>query len=173
MHVSRQEEHITSQQASSQKDHVMRRPKQKNTGPVCSMSPKLQMWAALLWWSLITAGSCSPLSLLPPIELVCLTRRERVRMKGIKGALAPITAWINVNLFFVFSVLTEVFPPSFQLESKRDAFSPVLLQFCTDCKNPVTVIRGLAGSLRLSKFTCSQVYFKNARASTSRSCWQN
>lgn len=38
-----------------------------------------------------------------------------------------------------------------QLESKRDAFSPVLLQFCTDSKNPVTVIRGLAGSLRLSK----------------------
>jgi len=37
------------------------------------------------------------------------------------------------------------------LESKRDAFSPVLLQFCTDSKNPVTVIRGLAGSLRLSK----------------------
>lgn len=41
---------------------------------------------------------------------------------------------------------------SLQLESKRDAFSPVLLQFCTDSKNPITVIRGLAGSLRLSKF---------------------
>ena len=40
-------------------------------------------------------------------------------------------------------------PP--QLESKRDAFSPVLLQFCTDPKNPITVIRGLAGSLRLSE----------------------
>lgn len=40
---------------------------------------------------------------------------------------------------------------AFQLESKRDAFSPVLLQFCTDPKNPVTVIRGLAGSLRLSE----------------------
>lgn len=37
-----------------------------------------------------------------------------------------------------------------QLESKRDAFSPVLLQFCTDPKNPITVIRGLAGSLRLN-----------------------
>ncbi|CAB1351554.1 unnamed protein product [Coregonus sp. 'balchen'] len=36
------------------------------------------------------------------------------------------------------------------LESKRDALSPVLLQFCTDPKNPVTVIRGLAGSLRLN-----------------------
>ncbi|KAJ8275429.1 hypothetical protein COCON_G00071810 [Conger conger] len=36
------------------------------------------------------------------------------------------------------------------LESKRDAFSPVLLQFCTNPKNPVTVIRGLAGSLRLN-----------------------
>ncbi|XP_005939265.2 lysine-specific demethylase 6B [Haplochromis burtoni] len=40
--------------------------------------------------------------------------------------------------------------PSIYLESKRDAFSPVLLQFCTDAKNPVTVIRGLAGSLRLN-----------------------
>uniref|UniRef100_K7FUK6 Lysine-specific demethylase 6B n=1 Tax=Pelodiscus sinensis TaxID=13735 RepID=K7FUK6_PELSI len=39
--------------------------------------------------------------------------------------------------------------PSIYLESKRDAFSPVLLQFCTDPKNPITVIRGLAGSLRL------------------------
>ncbi|XP_062870702.1 lysine (K)-specific demethylase 6B, b isoform X2 [Trichomycterus rosablanca] len=40
--------------------------------------------------------------------------------------------------------------PSIYLESKRDAFSPVLLHFCTDPKNPVTVIRGLAGSLRLN-----------------------
>lgn len=40
--------------------------------------------------------------------------------------------------------------PSIYLESKRDAFSPVLLQFCTDSKNAVTVIRGLAGSLRLN-----------------------
>uniref|UniRef100_A0A1B8XY64 Lysine-specific demethylase 6B n=1 Tax=Xenopus tropicalis TaxID=8364 RepID=A0A1B8XY64_XENTR len=40
--------------------------------------------------------------------------------------------------------------PSIYLESKRDAFSPILLQFCTDPKNPITVIRGLAGSLRLN-----------------------
>ncbi|XP_058483243.1 uncharacterized protein LOC131458291 [Solea solea] len=40
--------------------------------------------------------------------------------------------------------------PSIYLESKRDAFSPVLLQFCCDPKNAVTVIRGLAGSLRLN-----------------------
>ncbi|XP_034033690.1 lysine-specific demethylase 6B-like isoform X2 [Thalassophryne amazonica] len=40
--------------------------------------------------------------------------------------------------------------PSIYLESKRDAFSPILLQFCTDPKNAVTVIRGLAGSLRLN-----------------------
>ncbi|KAM6970541.1 uncharacterized protein FYW47_005781 [Aplochiton taeniatus] len=40
--------------------------------------------------------------------------------------------------------------PSIYLESKRDAFSPVLLQFCTDPKNAVTVIRGLAGSLRIN-----------------------
>lgn len=54
----------------------------------------------------------------------------------------PVSTTFNVLLlFFVF----------LQLESKRDAFSPVLLQFCTDPKNAVTVIRGLAGSLRLSK----------------------
>uniref|UniRef100_UPI00398F6080 lysine-specific demethylase 6B isoform X2 n=1 Tax=Pristiophorus japonicus TaxID=55135 RepID=UPI00398F6080 len=40
--------------------------------------------------------------------------------------------------------------PSIYLESKRDAFSPVLQQFCTDPKTPITVIRGLAGSLRLN-----------------------
>ncbi|CAL8362860.1 unnamed protein product [Lota lota] len=40
--------------------------------------------------------------------------------------------------------------PSIYLESKRDSFSPVLLQFCTNPKNAVTVIRGLAGSLRLN-----------------------
>lgn len=45
-----------------------------------------------------------------------------------------------------------------QLESKRDAFSPVLLQFCTDPKNPVTVIRGLAGSLRLGTFTLRNLF---------------
>lgn len=46
---------------------------------------------------------------------------------------------------------SDVVYSCFQLESKRDAFSPVLLQFCTDSKNAVTVIRGLAGSLRLSE----------------------
>uniref|UniRef100_A0A8C4Z1R8 [histone H3]-trimethyl-L-lysine(27) demethylase n=1 Tax=Gadus morhua TaxID=8049 RepID=A0A8C4Z1R8_GADMO len=40
--------------------------------------------------------------------------------------------------------------PSIYLESRRDSFSPVLLQFCTNPKNAVTVIRGLAGSLRLN-----------------------
>lgn len=28
----------------------------------------------------------------------------------------------------------------------------MLLQFCTDPRNPITVIRGLAGSLRLSEY---------------------
>ena len=60
------------------------------------------------------------------------------------------------TFFFLFTVLilssTIQNCISVQLESKRDAFSPVLLQFCTDPKNAVTVIRGLAGSLRLSKF---------------------
>ncbi|KAI5621201.1 lysine-specific demethylase 6A isoform X2 [Silurus asotus] len=39
--------------------------------------------------------------------------------------------------------------PSIYLESKRDAFFPPLHQFCTNAANPVTVIRGLAGALKL------------------------
>ncbi|KAL1765273.1 male-specific histocompatibility antigen H-YDb [Sigmodon hispidus] len=39
--------------------------------------------------------------------------------------------------------------PSIYLESKRDAFFPPLQQFCINPKNPVTVIRGLAGALKL------------------------
>ncbi|CAM9197596.1 unnamed protein product, partial [Lampetra planeri] len=35
------------------------------------------------------------------------------------------------------------------LENKRDAFFPPLHQFCTNPTNPVTVIRGLAGALKL------------------------
>ncbi|KAM7380230.1 hypothetical protein PAMP_003542 [Pampus punctatissimus] len=36
-----------------------------------------------------------------------------------------------------------------KLENKRDAFFPPLHQFCTNSANPVTVIRGLAGALKL------------------------
>ncbi|XP_073768997.1 lysine-specific demethylase 6A isoform X4 [Danio rerio] len=39
--------------------------------------------------------------------------------------------------------------PSIYLENKRDAFFPPLHQFCTNTANPVTVIRGLAGALKL------------------------
>ncbi|KAF4027328.1 hypothetical protein G4228_018787, partial [Cervus hanglu yarkandensis] len=39
--------------------------------------------------------------------------------------------------------------PSIYLESKRDAFFPPLHQFCINPQNPVTVIRGLAGALKL------------------------
>uniref|UniRef100_Q3TRX5 [histone H3]-trimethyl-L-lysine(27) demethylase n=1 Tax=Mus musculus TaxID=10090 RepID=Q3TRX5_MOUSE len=39
--------------------------------------------------------------------------------------------------------------PSIYLENKRDAFFPPLHQFCINPKNPVTVIRGLAGALKL------------------------
>ncbi|XP_056607417.1 lysine (K)-specific demethylase 6A, like isoform X1 [Triplophysa dalaica] len=39
--------------------------------------------------------------------------------------------------------------PSIYLENKRDAFFPPLHQFCTNLSNPVTVIRGLAGALKL------------------------
>ncbi|XP_060232842.1 histone demethylase UTY-like isoform X2 [Meriones unguiculatus] len=39
--------------------------------------------------------------------------------------------------------------PSIYLENKREAFLPPLHQFCINPKNPVTVIRGLAGALKL------------------------
>ncbi|XP_016106778.1 lysine-specific demethylase 6A isoform X6 [Sinocyclocheilus grahami] len=39
--------------------------------------------------------------------------------------------------------------PSIYLENKRDAFFPPLHQFCTNAANPATVIRGLAGALKL------------------------
>uniref|UniRef100_A0A8C1DTA7 [histone H3]-trimethyl-L-lysine(27) demethylase n=1 Tax=Cyprinus carpio carpio TaxID=630221 RepID=A0A8C1DTA7_CYPCA len=39
--------------------------------------------------------------------------------------------------------------PSIYLENKRDAFFPPLHQFCANAANPVTVIRGLAGALKL------------------------
>ncbi|XP_041807463.1 lysine-specific demethylase 6A [Chelmon rostratus] len=39
--------------------------------------------------------------------------------------------------------------PSIYLENKRDAFFPPLHQFCSNPTNPVTVIRGLAGALKL------------------------
>ncbi|XP_028291261.1 LOW QUALITY PROTEIN: lysine-specific demethylase 6A [Gouania willdenowi] len=39
--------------------------------------------------------------------------------------------------------------PSIYLENKRDAFFPPLHQFCTNPANPITVIRGLAGALKL------------------------
>jgi len=36
-----------------------------------------------------------------------------------------------------------------QLENKKEAMSRALADFCTDPKNPVTVIRGLAAALKL------------------------
>ncbi|KAM9834037.1 lysine-specific demethylase 6B-like [Syngnathus typhle] len=54
--------------------------------------------------------------------------------------------------------------PRIYLESKRDPFSPVLLQFCTDPKNPVTVIRRLAGSLRINLGLCSTKSLVEANA---------
>ncbi|XP_061619887.1 lysine-specific demethylase 6B isoform X2 [Phyllopteryx taeniolatus] len=85
-------------------------------------------------------------------EIIRSCKGERVKGKFRESFLLPA--------FSVKPILTseEQIPrdklnpptPSIYLESKRDAFSPVLLQFCTDPKNPVTVIRGLAGSLRIN-----------------------
>lgn len=49
----------------------------------------------------------------------------------------------------MISFLTSCFLSVDQLENKRDAFFPPLHQFCTNPSNPVTVIRGLAGALKL------------------------
>ncbi|KAL0994144.1 hypothetical protein UPYG_G00118310 [Umbra pygmaea] len=85
-------------------------------------------------------------------EVIRACKASKVKGKFKESYLLPA--------FSVKPVLSTVTPvpreklspptPSIYLESKRDAFSPVLLQFCTDPKNPVTVIRGLAGSLRLN-----------------------
>ncbi|KAF7663507.1 hypothetical protein LDENG_00209040 [Lucifuga dentata] len=44
---------------------------------------------------------------------------------------------------------SSIFLENIYLENKRDAFFPPLHQFCTNPSNPVTVIRGLAGALKL------------------------
>ncbi|XP_036380037.1 lysine-specific demethylase 6B-like [Megalops cyprinoides] len=85
-------------------------------------------------------------------EVIRACRGARVQGKFRESYLLPA--------FSVKPILTTELPipreklnpptPSIYLESKRDAFSPVLLQFCTNPKNAVTVIRGLAGSLRLN-----------------------
>lgn len=58
---------------------------------------------------------------------------------------------LNVVQFFDHLFLTSCFLSGAQLENKRDAFFPPLHQFCTNPSNPVTVIRGLAGALKLGK----------------------
>uniref|UniRef100_A0A3Q3L0Q1 Lysine-specific demethylase 6B n=1 Tax=Labrus bergylta TaxID=56723 RepID=A0A3Q3L0Q1_9LABR len=85
------------------------------------------------------------------------TAAEVIRACNVKGKfkesfLLPAFS-VKPNIAVVTPIPREKLnppTPSIYLESKRDAFSPVLLQFCTDPKNAVTVIRGLAGSLRLN-----------------------
>lgn len=45
--------------------------------------------------------------------------------------------------------------PSVYLESKKDAFSPQLQDFCL--KHPIAVVRGIAGALKLGMFNISIV----------------
>uniref|UniRef100_A0A7N6FII0 Lysine-specific demethylase 6B n=1 Tax=Anabas testudineus TaxID=64144 RepID=A0A7N6FII0_ANATE len=94
-----------------------------------------------------------------PLEEISIknTASEIIRAARVKGKFKES---FLLPAFSVKPIMTSEEPipreklnpptPSIYLESKRDAFSPVLLQFCTDPKNPVTVIRGLAGSLRLN-----------------------
>uniref|UniRef100_A0A673GKV8 Lysine-specific demethylase 6B n=1 Tax=Sinocyclocheilus rhinocerous TaxID=307959 RepID=A0A673GKV8_9TELE len=82
----------------------------------------------------------------------CCFRGARVKGKFKESFLLPALS-VKPVLTTELPILREKLnppTPSIYLESKRDAFSPVLLQFCTDSKNPISVIRGLAGSLRLN-----------------------
>nr|XP_046266809.1 lysine (K)-specific demethylase 6B, b isoform X2 [Scatophagus argus]XP_046266810.1 lysine (K)-specific demethylase 6B, b isoform X2 [Scatophagus argus]XP_046266811.1 lysine (K)-specific demethylase 6B, b isoform X2 [Scatophagus argus] len=85
-------------------------------------------------------------------EVVRACKETRVNGKFKESFLLP-TFSVKPNIRSEIPIPREKLnppTPSIYLESKRDAFSPVLLQFCTDPKNAVTVIRGLAGSLRLN-----------------------
>ncbi|KAM3869303.1 lysine (K)-specific demethylase 6B, b [Diretmus argenteus] len=85
-------------------------------------------------------------------ELIRACRGARVKGKFKESYLLPAFS-VKPNISMETIIPREKLnppTPSIYLESKRDAFSPVLLQFCTDPKNAVTVIRGLAGSLRLN-----------------------
>ncbi|XP_044038783.1 lysine-specific demethylase 6B isoform X2 [Siniperca chuatsi] len=97
-----------------------------------------------------------------PLEEISIKNTASEIIRSCKGARvkAKFRESYLLPAFSVKPIMTSEEPipreklnpptPSIYLESKRDAFSPVLLQFCTDPKNPVTVIRGLAGSLRLN-----------------------
>ncbi|XP_068456518.1 lysine (K)-specific demethylase 6B, b [Clinocottus analis] len=85
-------------------------------------------------------------------EVVRACKGPRVKGKFKESFLLPAFS-VKPNIATKIPIPREKLnppTPSIYLESKRDAFSPVLLQFCTDPKNAVTVIRGLAGSLRLN-----------------------
>uniref|UniRef100_A0A3B5Q414 Lysine-specific demethylase 6B n=1 Tax=Xiphophorus maculatus TaxID=8083 RepID=A0A3B5Q414_XIPMA len=85
-------------------------------------------------------------------EVVRACRGDRVKGKFKESFLLPLFC-VKPKIAIDTPIPREKLnppTPSIYLESKRDAFSPVLLQFCTDSKNAVTVIRGLAGSLRLN-----------------------
>ncbi|XP_023274038.1 lysine-specific demethylase 6B-like [Seriola lalandi dorsalis] len=85
-------------------------------------------------------------------EVIRACKGTRVKGKFKESYLLP-TFSVKPNIAIKTPIPREKLnppTPSIYLESKRDAFSPVLLQFCTDPKNAVTVIRGLAGSLRLN-----------------------
>ncbi|KAM8746547.1 uncharacterized protein kdm6ba isoform 2-T8 [Acanthopagrus schlegelii] len=97
-----------------------------------------------------------------PLEDICIKNSASEIIRSCKGARVKgkFRESYLLPAFSVKPIMASEEPipreklnpptPSIYLESKRDAFSPVLLQFCTDPKNPVTVIRGLAGSLRLN-----------------------
>ncbi|XP_037126646.1 lysine (K)-specific demethylase 6B, b isoform X1 [Syngnathus acus] len=85
-------------------------------------------------------------------QVVRACKRAKVKEKFKESYLLPSLS-VKPKLSIQIPIPREKLnppTPSIYLESRRDAFSPVLLQFCTNPKNAVTVIRGLAGSLRLN-----------------------
>lgn len=65
-----------------------------------------------------------------------------------------IQTLFNVLMLLISPLTAPCLLSDLQLENKRDAFFPPLHQFCTNPSNPVTVIRGLAGALKLGKPSC-------------------
>ncbi|OBS80397.1 hypothetical protein A6R68_21402, partial [Neotoma lepida] len=68
---------------------------------------------------------------------------------SVNIGIRPRPQFIPSMSMSIYSTSTEVLKACRLLENKRDAFFPPLHQFCINPKNPVTVIRGLAGVLKL------------------------
>lgn len=83
-----------------------------------------------------------------------LLRLRRLWLKTNSTHRLPASTWVARTEHLTLHVIDACVYKClfmFQLENKRDAFFPPLHQFCTNPSNPVTVIRGLAGALKLGQ----------------------